>query len=75
MDSARDGSAASERRYFGVEEFVTEVRRQGAPLSRNVAYAAVRAGTIPSVRVGKRYMIPVDALDRMLARGTCQDAA
>lgn len=35
-------------------------------IGRNTAYEAVRSGAIPSIRIGKRYVIPVDALDKML---------
>jgi len=35
-------------------------------LSRNTTYEAIRNGTIPSVRVGKRLLVPKKALERML---------
>ena len=38
-------------------------------ISRNLAYDAVRRGEIPSVRVGKRYLIPRRALERFLEQG------
>lgn len=38
-------------------------------ISRNLAYEAVRRGEIPSVRVGKRYLIPRRALERFLEQG------
>ena len=37
-------------------------------LSKNSVYQAIAAGTIPSVRVGRRILVPVDALDRMLEK-------
>jgi excisionase family DNA binding protein len=37
-------------------------------LSRNGAYEAVAAGHIPSIRIGRRVLIPRAALDRMLER-------
>jgi len=35
-------------------------------VGRSTAYAAVRAGDIPSVRVGTRLLVPKCALERML---------
>lgn len=63
------------RRFYGVEEFWKAARRQGVPISRNVAYEGVRRGTIPSARLGRRIVIPADAIDRMLAQGPNQEAA
>ena len=40
------------KRYFG--------------LSRNGAYNAAAAGTIPTVRIGKLLRVPVRAMERML---------
>jgi excisionase family DNA binding protein len=36
-------------------------------LGRAAAYAAVRRGEIPSLRFGRRVLVPREALDRMLA--------
>ena len=44
---------------------VTQAAQQ-LGLSRNSVYQGVLAGDIPSVRVGKRILIPVRALERML---------
>lgn len=35
-------------------------------VSRNSAYAAVKAGELPSIRIGRRLLIPTAALRRML---------
>jgi len=35
-------------------------------ISRMTAYGAVRDGTIPSIRIGRRVLVPRAALDRML---------
>ena len=40
-------------------------------ISRSVAYESVRTGTIPSIRIGKRILVPRAALERML----CVDGA
>jgi excisionase family DNA binding protein len=39
-------------------------RRLG--IGRNAAYEAARRGDIPVIRLGKRYLIPIAALERML---------
>lgn len=38
-------------------------------VSRNTAYQAVRDGTVPSIRVGRRILVPVHALDQLLSSG------
>ncbi len=35
-------------------------------LGRSAAYAAVRRGEIPSIRIGKRLLVPTDALESLL---------
>jgi excisionase family DNA binding protein len=37
-------------------------------LNRDTAYRAVHSGTIPSLRIGGRLLIPRAALDKMLER-------
>lgn len=39
-------------------------RRLG--LGRNATYEAVRKGEVPAIRIGKRWLVPTAALDRML---------
>lgn len=51
----------SERDVLSVEE---AAKRLG--LSRGSAYKAVRAGEIPSIRVGGRWLIPRLAFERFL---------
>lgn len=36
-------------------------------IGRNAAYDAVKRGEIPSIRIGRRLLVPVAALERMLA--------
>lgn len=38
-------------------------------LSINSAYSAARTGQIPTIRIGRRLLVPVAALERMLACG------
>jgi excisionase family DNA binding protein len=35
-------------------------------IGRNAAYEAVRNGEIPAIRIGKRWLVPVPALERLL---------
>ena len=41
-------------------------------VSRMTAYSAVREGTIPSLRIGRRVLVPRAELDRLLAGGDPQ---
>ncbi len=36
-------------------------------VSRHFAYQAVREGSIPSIRIGRRILIPVHAFEQLLA--------
>jgi excisionase family DNA binding protein len=36
-------------------------------ISRNSAYAAVKAGDIPTIKIGGRFLVPRAWLDRVLA--------
>jgi excisionase family DNA binding protein len=46
--------------------FTVDEARQLLGLSRELAYAAVRSGEIPSIRIGRRLLIPRRALMAML---------
>ncbi len=35
-------------------------------IGRNSAYVAVRTGAIPSIRIGKRIVVPRNVIERML---------
>jgi excisionase family DNA binding protein len=39
-------------------------------ISRNLAYTAVRDGTIPSLKIGKRVVVPLEAFERYIASNT-----
>ena len=39
-------------------------------IGRNSAYAAARNGSLPVIRIGRRIVVPRQALERMLATGT-----
>ena len=51
------------RRYVSVREFIETLRGR---LSKNSVYQAIVAGTIPSIRIGRRILVPSDALERVL---------
>jgi excisionase family DNA binding protein len=53
-----------DRRTFTVRE---AARVLG--IGRDATYAAVQAGTIPSIRVGRRIVIPREAIGCILAQG------
>ena len=36
-------------------------------IGRNTAYEAVKRGEIPSIRIGRRILVPTKALDNLLA--------
>jgi excisionase family DNA binding protein len=36
-------------------------------IGRNQAYQGAKSGEIPSIKIGKRILVPLAALDRMLA--------
>ena len=60
----RDATHEAARATLTVEE---AARLLG--VGRNQGYEAVRAGTIPSLRIGRRLLVPKAALDRLLAGG------
>ena len=60
-------SDAKQRIFLAPEVWRAE---RGYPFSKNTMYQAIRAGTIPSIRIGKRLLIPEDALEQMLEAQT-----
>ncbi len=46
--------------------FTVEEMAQELGIGRNLAYEAVKSGEIPSIRIGKRIVIPKSALAKML---------
>ena len=42
-------------------------------IGRAAAYEAARTGQIPIIRIGKRILVPVAALERMLAQASSDD--
>jgi excisionase family DNA binding protein len=60
------GTGEAERRIVTVSEAATILR-----ISRGSAYEAAKRGEIPTIRIGRRWLVPLAALERMLA-GTAQ---
>ena len=54
------------------ETYTVEEAANILGLGRSSAYAAVRSGDIPSIRIGARYLIPRVALEKMLGKEGCE---
>ena len=62
--TGQDGTMSTEtitRRTFTVEE-----AGQILGLGRNTAYALAKSGRLPTIRLGRRLLVPKAALDRLL---------
>ncbi len=57
-----DWVAHLERRTLNVPEAAKVLG-----ISRNAAYEAARKGQIPTIRIGKRILVPITALERLLS--------
>lgn len=44
-------------------------------VGRNQAYLAARSGQLPTIRIGKRILVPRVALTEMLSNAHCDEAA
>jgi excisionase family DNA binding protein len=55
-------TAKPERRVVTLSEAAAILR-----VSRGSAYEAAKRGEIPTIRIGRRWLVPVAALERMLA--------
>jgi excisionase family DNA binding protein len=58
----RQLAGPNEARTYTVDEAARMLR-----IGRNQAYQAAKVGQIPTIRIGKRLLVPRAALDRMLA--------
>ena len=57
-------STQPERRVITVNEAAVMLR-----ISRGAAYEAAKRQEIPSIRIGRRLLVPLAALERMLSGG------
>ena len=57
-----------ERKTLSVEEAA-----EALGIGRTLAYEAVRRGEIPTVRIGRRLLVPRTALDQLLAAALSAD--
>lgn len=55
-------SATIDPRTITVEQAAAELG-----IGRNQAYEAVHAGQIPSIRIGRRILIPKEAFERLIS--------
>jgi excisionase family DNA binding protein len=62
MDTELKSAPAERPRVLTVEEAGAILR-----LSRSAAWTAVWNGQIPTLRIGKRVLVPTEALDKLLA--------
>ena len=56
-----------DEKWDGRSTFTVEETAEILGLSRDSAYAGVNAGSIPAVKVGRRFIIPRIALERKLS--------
>jgi excisionase family DNA binding protein len=56
--------SSDDRKTYDVEE---AGRLLG--IGRNQAYEAAKRGQLPTIRIGKRILVPKNALDRLLKNG------
>ncbi len=59
------GRSTMQKRTYSVEEAAKILG-----IGRSAAYQAVRTGEIPAIRIGKRLLIPVQALEQLLSTAT-----
>jgi len=52
--------------------YTVEEARKKLRLSRGLMYEAIHDGQIPSIRIGRRILVPCAALKRLLEKGDLQ---
>ena len=58
-----------------MKAYTIEEARRILRIGRNTAYEAARSGAIPTIRIGRRIIVPGVALDRLLGAGTAEPAS
>ncbi len=67
-------TASVEGETIECETLTVEEAAKRLGVGRTTAYMAARTGDLPTIRIGKRLVVPRQALDRMLATGSSQAA-
>ena len=57
-------ATSTERLTYSVEEAATLLG-----ISRSLAYEAARSGDLPTIRIGRRILVPATALQRLIDAG------
>lgn len=52
------------RKWLTVAQFLAE---HPGELSRNTAYERIKDGTLPSIKLGRKILVPADAFERLLS--------
>ncbi len=53
------------REWLSVQEFMA---RHPGLIGRSAVYERIREGVLPSIRIGKKILVPSDAFDTLLER-------
>ena len=66
---SRNAPRAPRRADQTITISVPEAGKRYFGLGRNASYAAAERGELPTVKIGKKLRVPIDALERKLERG------
>ena len=75
VESRRRGGRGGLSRYATIDRRLCVTVPEAAKMlgiSRNFCYQLVREGKLPSIKFGKRILIPLAALEKMLEKGFSQ---
>lgn len=65
-----EAAPAAQRLTWTVEEAAARLG-----ISRPTAYEAVKTGALPHIKIGRRILVPVSALEQMLGQASGRGAA
>jgi excisionase family DNA binding protein len=65
----KEGGSALGSNWDGHDSFTVPEAAKILKISRGQAYDAVNDGTLPSIRIGRRYIVPRRAREKMLDGG------
>ena len=80
-NDSREGSGRDETNFDGnygaatqgetrIDTFTVEEAAERLRIGRNSAYSGVKNGQIPSIRIGRRLLVPRPAIEALLAGAT-----